>query len=109
LGWRTDRDAHPLLAPPLRYNENDIRGNEELTVVALGRYIVADPEICHGQPTFTGTRILVADILDEVARGLDWETIVDIWGGDVTKEAIAEAIRLARQAFLTTATVRPPG
>jgi hypothetical protein len=26
----------------------------------LGRYVVADPEICHGQPTFRGTRILVA-------------------------------------------------
>ena len=26
----------------------------------LGRYIVADPYICHGKPTFRGTRILVA-------------------------------------------------
>jgi hypothetical protein len=27
----------------------------------LGRYIVADPEICHGKPTFVGTRIMVKD------------------------------------------------
>lgn len=33
----------------------------------LGRYIVADPEICHGEPTFRGTRILVSDILEQVA------------------------------------------
>ena len=30
----------------------------------LGRYMVADPDICHGKPTFRGTRILVADVLD---------------------------------------------
>jgi hypothetical protein len=29
----------------------------------LGQYIVADPEICHGQLTFKGTRILVSDVL----------------------------------------------
>ena len=36
----------------------------------LGRYIVADPEICHGKPTFHGTRIFVADVLEQVAEGL---------------------------------------
>jgi uncharacterized protein (DUF433 family) len=30
----------------------------------LGRYVVADPSICHGAPTFRGTRILVADVLE---------------------------------------------
>jgi uncharacterized protein (DUF433 family) len=66
----------------------------------LGRYLVADPEICHGKPTFRGTRILVADVLDQVAAGLAWETIVEEWRGSITQEAIAEAVRLARQAFL---------
>lgn len=70
-------------------------------MAALGRHIVADPAICHGKPTFVGTRILVADVLDQVARGMAWEAIVDAWRGDVTKEAIAEAARLAREAFLT--------
>jgi len=66
----------------------------------LGRYIVADPDICHGKPTFRGTRILVADVLDQVAAGLAWETIIEEWRGSITQEAIAEAVRLARQAFL---------
>jgi uncharacterized protein (DUF433 family) len=66
----------------------------------LGRYIVADPDICHGKPTFRGTRILVADVLDQVAAGLAWETILEEWRGSITQEAIAEAVRLARQAFL---------
>jgi uncharacterized protein (DUF433 family) len=69
----------------------------------LGRYIVADPAICHGKPTFRGTRILVADVLEQVAEGLAWETIIEEWRGSITPEAIAEAVSLARQAFLAHA------
>jgi len=65
-----------------------------------GRYIVSDPEICHGKPTFRGTRIMVADVLEQVADGLAWETIIEEWRGSTTKEAIAEAVSLSRQAFL---------
>jgi uncharacterized protein (DUF433 family) len=69
----------------------------------LGRFIVADPKICHGKLTFRGTRIMVADVLEQVADGLDWESIVESWGGKVSKEAIAEAITLARLSFLNHA------
>ena len=65
-----------------------------------GRYILSDPEICHGKPTFHGTRVMVADVLEQVADGLDWETIIEEWHGSICKEAIAEAISLSRQAFL---------
>ena len=47
----------------------------------LGRYIVADPAICHGEPTFRGTRILVSDVLEQVASGMAWEAIVEEWRG----------------------------
>lgn len=67
----------------------------------LGRYIVVDSGICHGQATFIGTRIMVKDILDEVASGMAWESIADNWRGDVSKAAIAEAVALAREAFET--------
>jgi uncharacterized protein (DUF433 family) len=70
---------------------------------ALGRYIVADPAICHGQPTFRGTRILVADVLDQIANGMAWEAIIDEWRGALSKDAIAEAVRLAREALLNHA------
>jgi len=66
----------------------------------LGRYIVADPAICHGKPTFRGTRIMVADVLEQVADGLAWETIIEEWRGSITEEAIAEAVSLARRALL---------
>jgi uncharacterized protein (DUF433 family) len=66
----------------------------------IGRYIVTDPEICHGKPTFRGTRIFVADVLEQVADGLAWETIIEEWRGSINDEAIGEAVRLSRQAFL---------
>jgi uncharacterized protein (DUF433 family) len=69
----------------------------------LGRYIVSDPAIAHGQPTFRGTRIFVADVLDQVARGLTWEAIIEDWNGKISKAAIAEAVQLATQAFINHA------
>ena len=65
----------------------------------IGRYIVADPEVCHGQPTFRGTRILVADVLEQVSSGMAWENIIEEWRERISKDAIAEAVRLASQAF----------
>lgn len=65
----------------------------------LGRYIVADPAICHGKPTFVGTRIMVAQVLKQVAKGMSWDAIMAEWRGDVTKDAIAEAVDLAQRIF----------
>lgn len=66
----------------------------------LGRYIIADPTICHGKPVFRGTRIFVEDVLEQVADGLSWEAIIEEWHGHITKDAIAESIHLASQALL---------
>lgn len=66
----------------------------------IGRHIVADPEVCHGKPTFRGTRVLVSDVLEQVASGMAWETIVEEWNDSVTKDAIQEAVHLASQAFI---------
>lgn len=65
----------------------------------LGRYIVCDPAICHGEPTFRNTRILVSDVLEQVANGLAWDVIVEDWNGKISHEAIAEAVRLAKEAL----------
>ena len=72
-----------------------------MQTTVLGRYIVADPAICHGQLTFRGTRILVADVLEQVATGMAWEAIIAEWRGALTEEAIGEATRLAREALIT--------
>ncbi|HSB12261.1 MAG TPA: DUF433 domain-containing protein [Blastocatellia bacterium] len=60
----------------------------------IGRHIVTDPKICHGKPTFRGTRVLVADVLEQVASGIAWETIIEDWNDSITKEAIREAVQL---------------
>jgi uncharacterized protein (DUF433 family) len=70
----------------------------------LGRYVVADPAICHGKPTFIGTRVMVWQVLEMVSEGMDWNDISYQWHGTVSKEAIAEAIALAQQAFVDHAT-----
>lgn len=69
----------------------------------LGRYIVIDPEICHGKPTFRGTRIMVWQVLEMVADGIGWKTIIEQFHGSITKEAIAEAVSLAKEAFVEQA------
>lgn len=37
--------------------------------VKINEYIVADPQICHGKPTFKGTRIMVWQVLDMLKEG----------------------------------------
>lgn len=74
--------------------------NKITTTQLMGRYIVTDPEICHGKPTFRGTRVLVADVLEQVASGMAWETIIEEWNNNVAKDAIQEAVQLASQAFI---------
>jgi uncharacterized protein (DUF433 family) len=66
----------------------------------LGRYIVVDPEICHGQPTCRGTRIMVWQVLEMLADGMAWETIIEECHNSITKDAIAEAIKLSGEAFI---------
>lgn len=75
--------------------------DEFVRTKTLGRYIVADSAICHGEPTFRGMRILVADVLEQIASGMSWEAIIEEWRGVLTKEAIDEAVRLAREALVT--------
>jgi uncharacterized protein (DUF433 family) len=65
------------------------------TRIELGRHIVADPKTCGGQPTFTGSRIMVWIVLDQLDRGMTWDEIVGEWRGKVSKAAIAEAIAIA--------------
>jgi hypothetical protein len=44
--------------------------------------------------------VLVADVLEQVASGVTWETIIEEWNDSITKDAIGEAEQLASQALL---------
>ena len=67
---------------------------------AIGRFIVVDASVCHGAPTFRGTRILVGDVLDQIANGMAWDAIIENWRGAISREAIAESVRLAREVMM---------
>jgi uncharacterized protein (DUF433 family) len=76
----------------------------------IGQYIVAAPGVCGGRPTFKYTRLEVATILDLLAAGWTVERLVQEYAqSHLTAEAIAEAIRLAKEALVatTTTTQRP--
>ena len=75
------------------------KANRRKARVELGEHIVADPDICHGKPTFKGTRVMVFQVLEQVACGMPWERIVWSWRGKVPMEGITEALRLAIEQF----------
>jgi len=37
--------------------------------IEINSYVVADPEICHGKPTFKNTRVMVWQILEMLKTG----------------------------------------
>jgi len=67
-----------------------------------GEYIVSDPEICGGDLTFKGTRVLVKDVLYYAAQGKDWHWIAKAYDGRLNRQAIAETIELAREALIVS-------
>jgi uncharacterized protein (DUF433 family) len=67
--------------------------------VELGKYIVADPEICHGKPTFKGTRIMVWQVFEHLALGEPLETFPKHFPGRVSLAAVREALQLGKQLF----------
>lgn len=44
--------------------------------VVINQYIVADPKICHGKPTFKGTRVMVWQVLEMLKAGESPEEII---------------------------------
>jgi uncharacterized protein (DUF433 family) len=65
----------------------------------FGQHIVSDPEICGGEWTFKGTRILVRDVLHMIAKGWDWDRISKAYIAPLSREAIAEAVELASESL----------
>lgn len=59
----------------------------------IGKYIVADPRICHGEPTFQGTRKLVRDCIEMAANGLTIDELAS--RANLPREAIVEALHFA--------------
>jgi len=66
--------------------------------VEVGHYLVIDPEVCHGQMTFRGTRVPVDTVLAFVAKGYSVDQLLRSWP-ELTRPAVEEAISLASQSL----------
>ncbi len=69
--------------------------------------IVRDPQICHGQATVRGTRILVSIILDALADGMTEDEILAEYPTltvEGIRAAAAYGAELARDEFPAVAT-----
>jgi uncharacterized protein (DUF433 family) len=80
--------------------------------IEIGKYLVCDPQICHGQITFKGTRIPVETVLTFLAKGYAVDQLLRSWP-ELTRQAIEEAIYLAARALqanygMTQSTVAMP-
>jgi len=80
-------------------SDNTYHHHKPVRRTISGRYIVADHAICHGEPTFRGTRTMVADVLEQVESGMAGEAIIEEWRGVLTRDAIAKAVRMAHEAL----------
>jgi uncharacterized protein (DUF433 family) len=65
----------------------------------IGEHIVIDPEVCHGQLTFKGTRIPVEMVLLFLSTGRTIDWVLAEWPR-LTREAVEETIRLATAALV---------
>jgi len=63
--------------------------------VELGEYIVADQAICHGKPTFKGTRVIVDLVIKQFCYGHNIDEIAKDY--QLPEAAIQEALKLAAQ------------
>jgi len=62
----------------------------------MNKHIVIDPKICHGTPTFKGTRVMVWQVLEMLENGASTEEILEAYPS-LTKEAIRAALHYATE------------
>lgn len=73
--------------------------------VEINKYVIADPEICHGKPTFRGTRVMVSLVLEMLEGGAGYDEILaaypSLTQGHI-RAALDFAARVAEQSFDTS-------
>lgn len=58
--------------------------------------ITIDPAICHGKPVIKNTRVLVSNILSDLATGLTFDEIISNYP-NITKEDIKAALEFGSE------------
>lgn len=64
-------------------------------------YVSSDPEICHGQPCFKGTRIMVSIVLEMLAHGSAEKEIFKAYPS-LPKKAVPAALCFAAHSLDVT-------
>lgn len=87
-----DRDAVVLIElMPVKKDEED-------KIMKLSERIEINPKVCNGKPVIKGTRIPVTIILDQIAEGRSWESILTSYP-ELTREDIQAALYYARTSL----------
>ena len=71
--------------------------------VVINQYIVADPKICHGKPTFKGTCVMVWQILEMLKAGESSKDIIREFPSLTQKHieaALAYASSLTKEGYV---------
>lgn len=66
-------------------------------------YISVDPDICHGKPCVTGTRVMASVILDNLAAGQTIDEILASYptvSAEAVRATLAYAAELARERLV---------
>lgn len=71
---------------------------EVIYMINIYNYVSADPGICHGQPCFKNTRIMVYLILELLEAGETIDQILKSYP-QITKKHIEAALHLAAEMF----------
>jgi uncharacterized protein (DUF433 family) len=72
----------------------------------MSERIEINPRVCGGQPVIKGTRIPVSAILEQLAEGESWDSLLAGYP-ELTRGDIESALRYARQSILRTELVAP--
>ena len=64
--------------------------------IEINPYIVADTNICHGQPTFKNTRIMVSIVLEMLQDSATIKEILDAYPS-LTKDHIKASLQFAAE------------
>ncbi len=71
--------------------------------IEINKYIVADPQICHGKPIFAGTRVMVWQVLQMLSEGESPKEIMEAFprlGKKHIQAALDYASSITREGYV---------
>ena len=79
----------------IKYHKRNFSGG--ILIIRIDR-IELNPRVCNGRPVIKGTRIPVSVILEQIAEGDSWETLLDGYP-ELKKEDIQAALLYAKASL----------